>query len=130
VLLLDVIEHVADDRAFLDEILESSVQPGGAVVVSVPAWDLLYGPARPGAQALPPLPAGAGAARLLRAPGLRSCATAACSTACCCRASCSAVSEWRRARFRRAGNGKNGEGHADRPANLGEWRGGALLSSV
>src|SRR6266700_246764 len=28
VLLLDVIEHVADDRAFLDEILESCVPPG------------------------------------------------------------------------------------------------------
>jgi SAM-dependent methyltransferase len=42
VLLLDVIEHVADDRAFLDEILSASVAPGGTVLVSVPAWDLLY----------------------------------------------------------------------------------------
>jgi len=42
VLLLDVIEHVADDRAFLDEIVQASVAAGGTVLVSVPAWDLLY----------------------------------------------------------------------------------------
>ena len=42
VLLLDVIEHVADDRAFLAELLTASVAPGGAVLVSVPAWELLY----------------------------------------------------------------------------------------
>ena len=43
ILLLDVIERVADDRAFLAELLERSLDPNGAVVVSVPAWDLLYG---------------------------------------------------------------------------------------
>ena len=43
ILMLDVIEHVADDRAFLAEILDESLAPNGAVVVSVPAWDLLYG---------------------------------------------------------------------------------------
>ncbi len=43
ILLLDVIERVADDRAFLAELIERSLDPNGAVVVSVPAWDLLYG---------------------------------------------------------------------------------------
>ena len=43
ILLLNVIEHVADDRAFLDELLRDSLDANGLVVVSVPAWDLLYG---------------------------------------------------------------------------------------
>jgi SAM-dependent methyltransferase len=43
VLLLDVLEHIADDRDFLAELLASAVAPGGVVLVSVPAWDILYG---------------------------------------------------------------------------------------
>ena len=42
VLLLDVIEHVADDRAFLAENLDASVAADTAVLVSVPAWNQLY----------------------------------------------------------------------------------------
>jgi SAM-dependent methyltransferase len=41
ILLLDVIEHVADDRALLAEQV-SRLPPYGAVLVSVPAWPSLY----------------------------------------------------------------------------------------
>jgi SAM-dependent methyltransferase len=41
VLLLDVIEHVADDGALLAEAL-ASLTEGGRVLVSVPAWQSLY----------------------------------------------------------------------------------------
>jgi SAM-dependent methyltransferase len=41
-LMLDVIEHVPDDRAFLGEHLARNVRPGGAVLVSVPAWPSLF----------------------------------------------------------------------------------------
>jgi SAM-dependent methyltransferase len=42
VLLLDVIEHVEDDRGFLDQIVSENLAPGAAVLVSVPAWPLLF----------------------------------------------------------------------------------------
>ena len=42
VLLLDVIEHVEDDRALLASLLRDRLQQGGAVLVSVPAWQALY----------------------------------------------------------------------------------------
>jgi SAM-dependent methyltransferase len=42
-MLLDVIEHVADDRAFLTEIVGRNLAPGGSVLVSVPAWQRLFG---------------------------------------------------------------------------------------
>jgi SAM-dependent methyltransferase len=42
ILMLDVIEHVPDDRAFLGEILAASLAPGGVVLVSVPAWQGLF----------------------------------------------------------------------------------------
>jgi hypothetical protein len=41
-MLLDVIEHVPDDQAFLRPLLERNLAPGGAVLVSVPAWQSLY----------------------------------------------------------------------------------------
>lgn len=41
-LLLDVLEHVEDDAALLRDVL-ALVKPGGAVVVSVPAWPSLHG---------------------------------------------------------------------------------------
>jgi SAM-dependent methyltransferase len=41
-LLLDVIEHVPDDRAFLRELLAANLGAGGAVLVSVPAWPALF----------------------------------------------------------------------------------------
>lgn len=40
-LLLDVLEHVPDDRAVLRDIVRR-VKPGGAIVVSVPAWPSLF----------------------------------------------------------------------------------------
>lgn len=43
VLLLDVLEHVADDRAFLAALCDENVQPNGHVLVSVPAWSFLFG---------------------------------------------------------------------------------------
>jgi SAM-dependent methyltransferase len=42
VLLLDVIEHVQDDHAFLAEIVTESLAPDGIVLVSVPAWQFLF----------------------------------------------------------------------------------------
>ena len=42
VLLLDVIEHVQDDAAFLRAVL-ARLRSGGTVVISVPAWPWLYG---------------------------------------------------------------------------------------
>lgn len=41
-LLLDVLEHVQDDRGFLAELLATNLEPGGHVLVSVPAWQWLY----------------------------------------------------------------------------------------
>lgn len=40
-LLMDVAEHVPDDRAFMRDVL-SSVAPGATVLFSVPAWPALY----------------------------------------------------------------------------------------
>ena len=42
VLLLDVVEHVPDDRAFLGEIVNNALAKGGAALISVPAWMSLY----------------------------------------------------------------------------------------
>jgi SAM-dependent methyltransferase len=42
VLLLDVVEHVADDAAFLSDVVGGAVRRGGEVLVSVPAWMALY----------------------------------------------------------------------------------------
>lgn len=43
VLLLDVLEHVPEDRAFLEETIVRNVATGGHVLVSVPAWPYLFG---------------------------------------------------------------------------------------
>lgn len=40
--LLDVLEHVPDDDAFLRRVLAERGSPGAVVVVSVPAWPALY----------------------------------------------------------------------------------------
>ncbi len=40
-LLLDVVEHVRDDRAFVGE-LATTLRPGGLALVSVPAWRALF----------------------------------------------------------------------------------------
>jgi hypothetical protein len=42
VMLLDVIEHVADDREFLGGLVAQCLAPGGLVLVSVPAWQMLF----------------------------------------------------------------------------------------
>jgi len=39
----DVLEHVEDDVAFVATLFER-LRPGGTLLVSVPAWPLLYGP--------------------------------------------------------------------------------------
>ncbi len=44
VLLLDVLEHVADDAVLLQTLVAENLAPGGAVLLSVPAWPPLYGP--------------------------------------------------------------------------------------
>jgi 2-polyprenyl-3-methyl-5-hydroxy-6-metoxy-1,4-benzoquinol methylase len=41
-LLLDVVEHVPEDRAFLRGLVAERLAPGAIAVISVPAWPLLY----------------------------------------------------------------------------------------
>lgn len=41
-MMLDVLEHVEDDRAFLRELVQDRLRPGGRLVFSVPAWNLLF----------------------------------------------------------------------------------------
>ena len=42
VLALDVIEHVADDRALIEDAMIRRAAPGGLVLVTVPAFQALY----------------------------------------------------------------------------------------
>jgi hypothetical protein len=42
ILLLDVIEHVEDDRAFVGDIVDNFLAPDGRVIISVPAYMMLY----------------------------------------------------------------------------------------
>ena len=42
VLLLDVIEHVEEDRPFLSGFVADNLAPGGVVLLSVPAWQRLF----------------------------------------------------------------------------------------
>lgn len=41
-LLLDVLEHVDDDREFLHSLVSDSLAADGTVVISVPAWQSLF----------------------------------------------------------------------------------------
>jgi hypothetical protein len=41
-LLLDVLEHVEDDVAFLDALVRENTHSGSIVLVSVPAWSALF----------------------------------------------------------------------------------------
>ncbi|MBN2360350.1 MAG: methyltransferase domain-containing protein [Deltaproteobacteria bacterium] len=42
ILLLDVLEHVADDLEMLRRLVQDNLAPGGRVLVSVPAWQGLF----------------------------------------------------------------------------------------
>jgi hypothetical protein len=42
ILALDVLEHVEDDRAFLRGLAADHLAPGGALLLSVPAWPSLF----------------------------------------------------------------------------------------
>jgi SAM-dependent methyltransferase len=42
ILMLDVIEHVDDDRGFVAGFVNDSLAPAGVVLASVPAWPRLY----------------------------------------------------------------------------------------
>jgi Methyltransferase domain len=42
ILMLDVIEHVQDDVAFVRDVVDESLGPGGWVLVSVPAYQSLF----------------------------------------------------------------------------------------
>lgn len=44
IFMLDVIEHVEHDQEFLTNVVEHSLVSGGTVIVSGPAWRILYGP--------------------------------------------------------------------------------------
>src|SRR5262249_4738730 len=41
-LLLDVLEHVEDDRAFLTSLVRDLTSKGSSVLISVPAWSALF----------------------------------------------------------------------------------------
>ena len=41
-LLMDVLEHVPDDRALLDDVKSRFLSPGGHVLITVPAWMSLF----------------------------------------------------------------------------------------
>ena len=42
-LLLDVLEHVANDRGFLGALVRERLTPGAEALISVPAWPSLFG---------------------------------------------------------------------------------------
>jgi SAM-dependent methyltransferase len=42
ILMLDVIEHVGDDRGFVAGFVNGALAPGGVVLASVPAWQALF----------------------------------------------------------------------------------------
>jgi len=42
ILLLDVLEHVADDREFLANLVSKHLSPGGKMLITVPAFQSLY----------------------------------------------------------------------------------------
>jgi SAM-dependent methyltransferase len=124
ILLLDVIEHIADDRAFLDELLAGSLDPSGLVVVSVPAWDLLYGQhdlALKHFRRYQPAQCRA----LLQAAGLEIVHDGGLFHSLLLPRVLQRIAEAAGGALR-VGRG----GRSDRPANLGEWRGGQLLSSL
>jgi SAM-dependent methyltransferase len=41
-LLLDVLEHVEEDRVFLNTLVRDNLAPGGHALISVPAWPSLF----------------------------------------------------------------------------------------
>jgi hypothetical protein len=125
ILLLDVIEHIADDRAFLDELIGGSLDRNGLVVVSVPAWDLLYGQhdlALKHFRRYQPAQCRA----LLEATGLEIVHDGGLFHSLLLPRVLQRIAEAAGGALR---VGRGGRG-ADRPANLGEWRGGQLLSSL
>jgi len=42
ILLLDVLEHVPDDQAFLTELVDRNLAASGSLLISVPAWGALF----------------------------------------------------------------------------------------
>ena len=42
ILLLDVLEHVAEERGFLGSLVGGSLASGGKILITVPAFDFLY----------------------------------------------------------------------------------------
>jgi 2-polyprenyl-3-methyl-5-hydroxy-6-metoxy-1,4-benzoquinol methylase len=42
-LLLDVLEHIEGDDVFLNDVVDKNIRTGGHVLVSVPAWRILFG---------------------------------------------------------------------------------------
>jgi SAM-dependent methyltransferase len=119
-MFLDVIEHVPDDRAFLTDLVQRNLAPRGSVLVSVPAWQPLFGQHDEGLmhhrryspRACRALLAGSGLS-IRRSGGLfHSLLLARLATV-----------TWERI-FRYLGH------HPRARAHLGDWRGGALLSAV
>jgi SAM-dependent methyltransferase len=119
-LLLDVIEHVPDDRAFLRELLDHNLTPGGTVLVSVPAWPSLFSShdevLKHYRRYTP-----AACRALLEAAGLRITRSGGVFHSLLAPRVLSVTGE----RLRRRLGGK-----PPAPPNLGQWEGGAAVSAV
>jgi 2-polyprenyl-3-methyl-5-hydroxy-6-metoxy-1,4-benzoquinol methylase len=140
ILMLDVIEHVADDRGFITETVAGALRPGGAVLVSVPAWDILYGEhdlALKHFRRYQPeqcrtllrsvgleIVQGGGLFHSLLVPRIlqRLVETT--------RRALKEVGGNRPRRYGGASGGDAAGADGEAPANLGEWRGGALVSAA
>jgi hypothetical protein len=126
-LLLDVIEHVEDDRGFLGDIVGGAVPPGGAVLVSVPAWELLYSQHDVALKHFRRY-APAQCRALLEASGLDVVRDGGLFHSLLLPRAVQRLAEVAAAVLPRAG--ARGAAPADAPANLGQWRGGALASAA
>jgi SAM-dependent methyltransferase len=119
ILLLDVIEHVADDRAFLGDFV-ARLAPGGLVLVSVPAWQPLFS-AHDTALKHYRRYSPAACRALLEAAGLATVQGGGLFHSLLAPRLLEVGGEKVAGLFRRA---------PTPPANLGEWRGGAFVTGV
>ena len=130
ILMLDVIEHVADDQAFVTDALAGSLDAAGVVLVSVPAWDLLYGRhdlALKHFRRYQPAQCRA----LLRSAGLEIVRGGGLFHSLLLPRIAQRLGEAVRGTLGSLKGGVPGGGGAgDAPANLGEWRGGPWLSAA
>jgi SAM-dependent methyltransferase len=120
VLLLDVVEHIEDDRGFLAEIVSQSLAPAGMVLVSVPAWQFLYSQHDVELKHFRRYSPGQ-CRRLLEGSGLRILRSGGLFHS---------LLLPRLIQRLREGKVTAGKSAGSKPADLGDWRGGPLVSSA